>query len=73
MCVCVCVPDVFVLVNVNLVKLLRVEFIFQRAHVSNHLQGNKSRQDRQHQTLLFGENQSFRKWLFIMKVDVTCV
>lgn len=53
--VCACVPDIFVLVNIYLVKLLRVEFIFEGAHVSNHLQGNKSGQDRQHQTLLLIE------------------
>lgn len=52
---CVSVPDIFVLVNGDFVKLLRIEFILQRAHVSDHLQGNKAGQDRQHQTFLFGE------------------
>lgn len=49
---CVRVPDIFVLVDIDLVKLLMIEFIFQRAHVSDHLQGHKARQDGQHQTLL---------------------
>lgn len=46
------VPDVFVLVDVDLVELMWAEFIFQTAHVGDHLQGNKARQDGEHQTLL---------------------
>lgn len=42
---CVSVPDIFVLVNGDFVKLLRIEFILQRAHVSDHLQGNKAGKD----------------------------
>lgn len=48
-------PDIFILVDVDLVELLRAEFIFQTAHVGNHLQGNKARQDGKHQTLLLGQ------------------
>lgn len=51
----VCIPDILILVDVDLVKLMRAEFIFQTAHVGNHLQGNKARQDGEHQTLLWGQ------------------
>lgn len=52
---CVHKPDIFILVDVDLVELLRAEFIFQTAHVGDHLQGNKARQDGEHQTLLLGQ------------------
>ena len=39
------VPDVCVVVDVDLVELLRQQVIVQSAHVSDHLQGNKARQD----------------------------
>lgn len=61
----VCVPDVFVLVDIDLVKLLRIELILKSAHVSDHLQGNKARQDRQHQTLLCEKNHV----LYIVRLD----
>lgn len=66
---CVCVPDVFVLVDIDLVKLVRIELILQSAHVSDHLQGNKARQDRQHQTLLCEKNHVS----YIVKLDSRCL
>ena len=55
---CLFVPDVFVLVDIDLVKLVRIELIFQHAHISDHLQGNKARQDGQHQALLCGDTMN---------------
>lgn len=41
-------PDVFVVMDVNLVKLLRQEIVIDRHHVPNHVQDQKTWQNGQH-------------------------
>lgn len=50
--VCVSLPDILVVVNVDLVELLRHQIFIYRGHVSNHLQNQKPWQDGHDQTLL---------------------
>lgn len=68
-----CIPDIFILVDVDLVKLVRAEFIFQRAHVSDHLQGHKARQDRQHQPLLMERSGEFMRCPGELCMSSNCV
>lgn len=48
----VCLPDVFVAMDVDLVELLRQQVIIDAGHVSNHVQDQKTWQNGHHQTFL---------------------
>lgn len=45
-------PDVLVVVDVDLVELLRQQVVVHRRHVRDHLQDQEARQDGHDQTLL---------------------
>lgn len=47
-----CLPDIFVVVDVDLVELLGQQIFVNGDHVGNHLQDDKSGQDGHYQTLL---------------------
>lgn len=48
----VCLPDVFVVVDVDLVELLRQQVLVHRSHVADHFHHQEARQDGHHQALL---------------------
>lgn len=59
------VPDIFVLMNVGLMELLRKQFIIHSSQITNHLHSNKSRKNGHHQAFLTQNDFSIPQRLHI--------